>query len=201
VSPDREQVIRMAEVLLFHHAQGLTAGLSSFADDLRRAGHTVHTPDLYDGHTFQSLDDGLAYARQTGFEQIQEHGVRAADGLPADLVYAGFSLGAMPAQQLAQTRAGARGALLFHSCVPSSEFGPGWPAAVPVQVHGMDADPFFVQDGDIEAARALVASADHAELFLYPGDQHLFADNSLPSFDAESAALLTRRVLDFLGSG
>lgn len=188
----------MAEVLLFHHAHGLTAGVLAFADELRRAGHTVHTPDLYDGHTYESLDDGLSHAQQTGFGQILQRGVRAADGLPAELVYAGFSLGVMPAQKLAQTRSGAQGALLLHSCIPTSEFGSEWPAAVPVQVHAMDADPFFVDEGDIEAAQAIVESAEDAELFLYRGDQHLFADSSLPSFDAEAAALLTRRVLDFL---
>jgi dienelactone hydrolase len=188
----------MAEVLLFHHAQGQTAGFLAFADELRGAGHTVHAPDLYDGHTFESLDDGLAHARQVGFGNLLERGVRAADELPGELVYAGFSLGVMPAQQLAQTREGARGALLFHASLPTSEFGSSWPADVPVQVHAMDADPFFVDDGDIDAARALVDSAEHAELFLYPGDQHLFADSSLPSYDAEAAELLSQRVLDFL---
>jgi dienelactone hydrolase len=190
----------MAEVLLFHHAQGLTAGVLAFADELRRAGHTVHAPDLYDGHTFQNLDDGLAYAGQVGFGNLQERGVRIADELPSELVYAGFSLGVMPAQQLAQTRAGARGALLFHSCLPVSEFGSEWPAGVPVQIHGMDADPFFADEGDIDAARALVASAKEAELFVYAGDQHLFADSSLSSYDADAAALLTQRVLDLLAT-
>lgn len=193
----------MAEVLMFHHAQGQTAGFVAFADELRRAGHTVHTPDVYDGRTFQSLDEGLAYAKQIGFGDIFERGVRAADELPSELVYAGFSLGVMPAQKLAQTREGARGALLIDSCAPTSEFGSSWPADVPVQVHGMDADPFFVGEGDgegdIGAARALVEEADQAELFLYPGDQHLFADSSLSSYDADAAALLTQRVLDFLG--
>jgi dienelactone hydrolase len=190
----------MAEVLLFHHAQGQTAGFLAFADELRQAGHTVHTPDLYDGNTFESLDDGLAHARQVGFGNLLERGVRTADELPSELVYAGFSLGVMPAQQLAQTREGARGALLFHACLPTSEFGSSWPADVPVQVHAMDADPFFVDDGDIDAARALVDSAEHAELFLYPGDQHLFADSSLPSYDADAAALLRERVVDFLAT-
>jgi dienelactone hydrolase len=190
----------MAEVLLFHHAQGQTSGFLAFGDELRRAGHTVHTPDLYDGRTFQSLDDGVAHAAEIGFGDLIERGVRAADELPSGLVYAGFSLGVLPAQKLAQTRAGARGALLFHSCVPTSEFGSSWPAGVPVQVHAMDADPFFVDEGDLDAARALVESAEHAELFLYPGDQHLFADSSLPSFDAKAAALLTERVLDFLAT-
>jgi len=99
---------------------------------------------------------------------------------------------------LAQTRLGARGALLFYSCVPVSEFSAAWPASVPAQIHGMDADPLFVDEGDLDAARALVASTDRAELFLYPGSQHYFADSSLPSYDAEAAALLTQRVLAFL---
>jgi len=187
----------MAEVLLFHHALGQTKGFAAFADELRRAGHTIHAPDLYDGRTFTTLDEGVAYAQQVGFGEIIDRGVRAANELPNELVYAGFSLGVLPAQKLAQTRAGARGALLFYSCVPTSEFGP-WPAGVPVQIHGMDADPIFVGEGDIDAARALVESTEHAELFLYPGSEHYFADSSLPSYDAGAAALLTQRVLDFL---
>jgi len=178
----------------------LTPGVVAFTDALRRAGHTVHTPDLYDGRTFATLEEGMAYAEEIGFGEVIERGVRAVEGLPAALVYAGFSLGVLPAQKLAQTRAGARGALLFYSCVPVSEFGTAWPVDVPVQVHGMDADPIFVGEGDIDAARALVAEATDAELFLYPGDQHYFADSSLPSYDAEAAALLSRRVLDFLGT-
>jgi dienelactone hydrolase len=188
----------MAEVLLFHHAQGQTAGFQAFAEDLRRAGHTVHTPDLYDGRTFGTLDEGMAYAEQVGFGEIIERGVRAAEKLPRELVYAGFSLGVVPAQKLAQTRPGARGALLFYSCVPTSEFGTSWPAHVPVQIHGMDADPIFVGEGDLDAARALVASAEHAELFLYPGSQHYFADSSLPGYDESAGTLLTQRVLAFL---
>lgn len=189
----------MAEVLLFHHALGLTPGVVAFADELRSAGHTVHTPDMFEGRTFETIEEGMGHARQIGFAEAAERGVRVAEELPADLVYAGFSFGVMAAQQLAQTRAGARGALLMESCVPTSEFGSGWPDRVPVQVHAMDADPWFVDDGDIDAARALVDEAKDAELFLYPGDQHLFVDSSLRSFDAEAAALLTHRVLDFLG--
>lgn len=190
----------MAEVLLFHHALGQTTGFGAFADELRQAGHTVHTPDLYDGRTFTTLDEGVAYAEEIGFGEIIERGTRAADELPTELVYAGFSLGVLPAQKLAQTRAGARGALLFYSCVPMSEFGPSWPAGVPVQIHGMDADPMFVGEGDLDAAREVVDSAEHGELFLYRGDQHYFADSSLPSYDEDAATLLTKRVLEFLGS-
>jgi dienelactone hydrolase len=188
----------MAEVLMLHHAQGLTEGLRSFADQLRQAGHTVHTPDMYDGKTFATLDEGLAYGRQIGFGEVQERGTRSADALPAELVYIGFSLGVMSAQQLAQTRAGARGAVLIEACIPPSEFGGAWPQGVPVQVHGMDADPFFALEGDLDAARALVKEADDGELFVYPGDRHLFTDPSLSSYDAEAAALVTKRVLDLL---
>ena len=185
-------------MLLFHHAQGQTSGFLAFAAELGRAGHNVHAPDLYGGRTFDTLDEGVAFAEEVGFGEVIERGVRAGDELPAGLVYAGFSLGVLPAQKLAQTRPGARGALLFHSCVSTSEFGTSWPADVPVQVHAMEADPFFVGDGDLDAARALVESVEHAEMFLYPGDQHLFADASLPSYDPDAAALLTRRALDFL---
>ena len=188
----------MTEVLLFHHAQGLTPGVVAFADDLRRAGHTVHTPDLYEGQTFATVEEGVAHAGEIDFGEVSARGIRAAEGLPVSLVYAGFSLGVMPAQQLAQTRPGARGALLFHACVPPSEFGLDWPAGVPVQVHGMDADPFFAGEGDLEAARELVRATPDAELFLYPGERHLFADNSLATYDAPAAELLGRRTRDFL---
>ena len=187
----------MAEVLLFHHAQGQTPGFHAFADEVRGAGHTVHTPDLFDGRTFDSIEEGLAHVEGIGFMEIVVRGERAAEALPNGLVYAGFSLGVVPAQKLAQTRPGARGALLFYSCVPASEFG-GWPAGVPVQIHGMDADPFFVGEGDVDAARELVESTEHAELFLYPGEEHYFADSSLPSYDETAATLLTQRVLAFL---
>jgi dienelactone hydrolase len=188
----------MAEVLLLHHAQGLTDGVKAFADQLRQAGHTVHTPDTYQGKVFETLDEGIAYAQETGFGEVRQRGLAAAESLPAELVYIGISLGVMAAQQLAQTRPGARGAVLLESCVPSSEFGAGWPKGVPVQVHGMDADPFFAGEGDIDAARALVKEAEDGELFVYPGDRHLFTDGSLATYDAEAAGLVVKRVLDFL---
>ena len=186
----------MTEVLLYHHVQGLTEGVRAFADELRRAGHTVHTPDLFDGRTFDSIDAGMAFAGEAGFGTLAERGVAAAEGIDPDVVYAGFSFGVMPAQQLAQTRPGARGAVLMSGCIPVSEFGERWPEGVPVQVHGKEDDPFFAED--VEAARALVGSADRGDLFLYPGGQHLFADSSLPDYDAPASTLLTERVLAFL---
>ncbi len=187
----------MAEVLLFHHAHGLTAGVLAFADELRAAGHVVHAPDLYDGKTFADLDDGVGYAREVGFGTIGERGRLAAEGLPNEIVYAGFSLGGMPAQMLAQTRPGAKGALLFHSAIPASEFGGPWPEGVPLQIHLMEADEWALE-GDLDAARELDETVESAQLFLYPGDRHLFADDSLPDYDERAATLLKQRVLSFL---
>src|SRR5580700_6677168 len=192
----------MAEVVLFHHVQGLTDGVLAFAVDLRAGGHTVHTPDLFDGERPATIEDGLTLTERIGDDVLGERADRAVAGLPQELVYAGFSFGVLNAQRLAQTRPGARGALLYESCVPITgewAFGP-WPAGVPVQIHGMDKDPFFALEGDIDAARELVeiVGPDLAELFVYPGDRHLFTDSSLPSYDAEAAALVLRRSRAFL---
>ena len=191
----------MTEILLFHHVQGLTTGLVEFADRLRAAGHTVHTPDLFEGRTFATIPEGMTYVNRDDAPDYDALADRIVRDLPAELVYAGFSFGGGQAQRLAQLRPGACGALLFDTCFPISgewAFGP-WPAGVPVQVHGMDRDPFFAEEGgDLDAARELVASVDEAELFIDPGDQHLFADSSLSSYDEEAATLLTERVLAFL---
>ena len=192
----------MAEVLLFHHVLGQTEGFLAFAQELRTAGHLVHTPDLFGGQTFDSIEAGASYVEESGFAGLIDRGVAASAELPNELVYAGISLGALPAQKLAQSRCGALGALLLESCVPAEEFGDGWPAGVPVQIHGMEADPFFAGEGDIDAARELVEHAGGppaAELFVYPGDRHLFVDSSLPSYAPEAASLVMQRVLSFLG--
>ncbi|KHL03145.1 dienelactone hydrolase family protein [Sinomonas humi] len=188
----------MAEAVLFHHALGLTSGLLDFAEELQRAGHVVHTPDLFDGKTFDSVDDGVAHAEEIGFGEILSRGARAVEDLAPGLVYVGYSLGVLPAQQLAQTRAGARGACLIAACVPVAQFGTSWPPGVPVQIHGKDGDPFFAPDGDLAAARELVATTPGAELFLYEGSEHFFADPSQPGYDAGAAELLLERALTLM---
>ena len=186
----------MAEVLLFHHANGLTDGVLAFADELREAGHVVHTPDLYDGKTFTDLDEGVGYAKEVGFGTIGERGRKAAEGLPDELVYLGFSLGASPAQELAQTRSGTLGAVLYHSAIPPEEFGGPWPVGLPLQIHIMEDDEWA--DEDLPAARKLDETVESAELHVYPGDKHLFADSSLPDYDEDAAKLAKQRVLSFL---
>ena len=184
----------MTEILLFHHALGLTPGVLEFAEQLRGAGHTVHTPDVYDGNVFADLEAGLAFARKTGFGELHARGLAAADDLPHEIVYAGFSLGVMPAQELAQTRSGAAGALLFHAGAPTSEFERPWPARVPLQMHVMEGDEL----GDVDVCQALAEEIDSAELYLYPGSGHLFADSGSVDYEPESARLLTDRTLAFL---
>jgi dienelactone hydrolase len=192
----------MAEVVLFHHVQGLTDGVRAFAERLRDGGHTVHTPDLFDGELPTTIDEGVAHAQRLGDEVISERANQAVADLPEGLVYGGFSFGAATAQRLAQTRPGARGALLYESCLPvSGEWAIGpWPDGVPVQIHGMDQDRFFALEGDIDAARELVETVgpELGELFAYPGNQHLFTDSSLPSYDADAAALVLQRSHEFL---
>ena len=190
----------MAEIVVFHHILGLTPGVEAFADDLRAAGHTVHTPDLYAGGRFDSIEAGAAFAHGPDAPDLDALADAAVADLPADVVYLGISSGVMQAQRLAQTRPGAAGAILLEAAVPITgewAFGP-WPEGVPVQIHGMDADPFFAGEGDIDAARAIVAAVPGAELYVYPGYRHLFEDRSLPSYDADATALLTARVLEFL---
>lgn len=178
----------MADVVLFHHALGLTPGIEGFAELLRAGGHTVHTPDLFDGHCFDTIEEGVGHASKIGFGEIVGRGTRAVEELGSELVYAGFSLGVLPAQKPAQTRPGAAGALFFSSGVPVIEFSTSWPGEVPVQIHAA------------EAARDLLGQAPAAEMFHYPGGDHLFADSSTTEYDAGATDTMLARVLQFLGS-
>ncbi len=188
----------MTEVVLFHHVRGLTEGVRALADRIRADGHPVHTPDLFEGRTFGSIEEGFGYLQQIGFGAVTERAEAAVADLPADVVYVGLSLGVIAAQHLAQHRPDARGAVLLESCVPPSELGSSWPAGVPVQVHGMDHDRFFADEGDLDAARALVAGVADGELFTYPGDGHLFVDSSVESYDPDATDQVVERMLQLL---
>ncbi len=190
----------MAQLLIFHHVLGLTSGVEAFANAIAVAGHDVITPDLFDGATFDSIEDGVAHAGGIGFETIAELGARHADQCGDALVVAGFSLGVLPAQRIAQQRAGVIGALLYHGAVPLSFFGegedPAWPASVPVQIHIGADDP--LAEEDLPAAEEIVSRAEHGTLHLYPTDRHLVADVSSADYDADIAKLILERTLQFL---
>ena len=186
----------MAELLLFHHALGQTPGFLGFADEVRAAGHSVHTPDSYDGHVFDDLDAGVAYAQAMGHVELFARASAVAAELPPDLVFGGFSLGSGQAQYLAQTRPGALGALLYHDGIPLTEFSPEWPNGVGLQIHTSEADPWV----DLATCRELAAAVPESDLFIYPGTAHLFADPSSAEYEPEAAALLMQRTLAFLAS-
>ncbi len=192
----------MSDVVLFHHVQGLTAGTRAFADALRAGGHVVHTPDLFEGVLPATLPEGLGHIRALGEDLLDARAAQVVAQLPEAVVFGGFSWGAAIAQRYAQTRSTALAALLFEACLPvSGRWAIGsWPAGVPVQVHGMGEDEFFAGEGDLDAARELVAQAgpDVAELFVYPGKSHLFTDSSLPSYDEAATTLVIQRSLDLL---
>jgi dienelactone hydrolase len=184
----------LADVILFHHALGLTEGVRAFARQLQAAGHRVTTPDLYEGATFETVEAGVEHAQKTGFGEIIRRGAAAAEKLPADCVYAGFSLGVMPAQMLAQTRPGALGAILYHSLIPIEEFSPAWPAGLPLQVHVTDRDKWE----DLPAMRQIAGGIPGSELFVYPGSAHLLAEAGFTDYDPVAADLFVQRSVDFL---
>lgn len=189
----------MTEVVLFHHVQGLTEGVTALADDLRAGGHTVHVPDLFDGRTFDSIEDGFAYTKSLEPGTLDERVGAAVEGLPSDVVYAGISYGVPRALYLTVNRPGAKGLVMLESAMPvagEDAFGP-FPDGVPVQIHGGEGDEFFQEDKEY-ADQAVEVLGDRVELFTYPANQHLFTDRSLPAYDAKSTAQVVERIKDFL---
>ena len=184
----------MKNIVLFHSALGLRPGVHGFADHLRAAGHTVHVPDYYDGEVFDDLDAGIAYRDALGIAEIGQRAQNAVADLPTDLIYAGFSLGAGPAQMLAQTRPGARGAVLMHGALPAEAFGVPWPVDVPLEIHAMRDDAWV----DIPTATTLSGKSAAGQMHLYPGSGHLFDDPDLPDYDPAASDLMRGRVLTFL---
>lgn len=192
----------MAEIVLFHSALGLRPGVTAAADRLREVGHTVYVPDYYDGEVFDDLDDGLRKRDELGYAEIARRAKEAVADLPAGLVFAGFSLGTLPAELLAAARPGVRGALLMHGALPVEELGgfgvERWPAGAPVQVHYAAEDP-WVEAEEVAALGGAVkgAGAAFAE-HTYPGSGHLFTDPDLPEYDRASSEAMWRRALAFL---
>ena len=187
----------MAEILLFHHVLGQTAGMEALAERFRAIGHTVHLPDLFEGRTFTNRRTARDYVDSVGFDTLIERGRLAAEGLPHELVYAGVSIGALPAQLLTQTRPGARALVAISAVVEPSEFGTSWPTCVPMQVHLMEDDPLQAE-GDLDTARNIAEVVTGAELYLYPGATHLFTEEGYADYDAVAADLLVDRVRTLL---
>lgn len=186
----------MTDVILFHHALGVTDGMEAFADRLRDGGHQVTVADLFEGKTFDNIDEGVAHEEQLGWDEMIRRSEAAIAPLPPGVVIGGFSLGAVYGQRLAQTREGALGALLYHAGdIPPSEFDTPWPEKVGLQIHVSDGDKWFNREGGEQ-----LASEAGGELFLYPGSAHLFTDSSWEEYDEASTRLVMERTLSFLDS-
>ncbi len=188
----------VTDVVLFHSALGLRPAVRAFADDLRAAGHAVHTPDLFDGATFDNLADGVRKRDELGIEELIGRAQAAVADLANDLILAGFSMGTGAAEFLAATRPGVRVAILMHGAFAPADFGiTTWPR-VPVQVHYAIGDP----EVDVDAVRALEEavrrSGAAAEVHAYEAGGHLFDDPDYEGHDAASTAAMRERVLGFL---
>jgi dienelactone hydrolase len=189
----------VVRIVLFHHAQGRRDDVLGWADSLRDAGHRVDTPDLYEGRTFEKLEDGIAYRDELGLRTLIGRAEKALDGLPAELVYAGFSMGASTAHYFAVTRAGALGVLLMHGIAPAKSLGAAaWPNGVPGQLHMKFNDPFMDERGVDALVESSRVAGEAVEIFTYPGAGHLFADPQGPDYDPAAAALMLERELEFL---
>lgn len=188
----------VTRITLFHHVLGLTDGIRGTAAALRAAGHEVRVPDLYDGRTFASISEGFAHATEIGFDELHRRAAAAVADEPADIVLGGFSLGVMLAQQLLQTRPGARGGLFFHSFVDPSSLEGAWPEGTPVRILATDRDPFFVDDGDLAAAQEWQRAHPELEIVQYPGGGHLFLEPGTPEHDPEAAQRAIADARDFL---
>ncbi|MFF2654669.1 dienelactone hydrolase family protein [Streptomyces sp. NPDC058045] len=187
------------DIMLFHSTFGLRPAVHAAADRLRAAGHEVHTPDLFDGRTCESVEEGMELRDGLGREELLRRAVLAAAPYSErGLVYAGFSFGASVAQTLALGDAEARGLLLIHgtSDIADSASADG----LPVQLHVAEPDPFETDDWlSAWYLRMSRAGAD-VEVYRYPGAGHLYTDPDLPDYDAEAAESTWRTALGFLDS-
>lgn len=186
----------MRTLVLLHSALGRTPGMDAIAERFTAAGHTVHTPDFYDGTTFTTAEAGVGHSQEVGFSTLVDRVKDACADLGDEIVFGGFSLGAALAQQMGKNDPRARGALLFHGGGFPKQTR--WQRQVPVQAH-FAVDDDWRTPGTIETLMESATRAGaQAEHFLYPGETHLFSDPTSPDYREDSAALLYSRALAFL---
>ncbi|GAA3480741.1 dienelactone hydrolase family protein [Streptomyces yanii] len=186
-------------IMLFHSTYGLRPAVHAAAARLRGAGHEVHVPDLFDGHTFETVEEGMAFKDELGKDELLKRAVLAAAPYSErGLVYAGFSFGASTAQTLALGDEKARGLLLLHGTSDIAENAEV--DELPVQLHVADPDPFETQDWLNSWYLQMQRTGADVEIYRYPGAGHLFTDPDLPDYDAASADLTWKVALGFLAT-
>lgn len=193
-----DMLLGVAHIVLFHHVLGLTPGIHQLAASFAAPDHEVSTPDLFKGRTFPDIESGLQYVNALGDEALMGRAERACAQVSADVVYAGLSLGVVAAQHLLTNRPGARGALLINGFIDPSTMPGTWPEGCPVGVFGMQDDPFFVGDGDLDAAQRWAQSHPGLEIHLYPGTGHLFTEPALDDYDPDSTRSLVADAVDLV---
>ncbi|WGL53112.1 dienelactone hydrolase family protein [Nocardioides sp. BP30] len=187
----------MAEILLLHHARGLTDGVHHFADTLREAGHTVHTPDLYEGRLFSDTEAGVAHMRALGDEVLSRRAAAAEAGLPtAGLVYAGMSMGCGYATWLAlKHRPGSARAMLYLFGAPDPRwFETEWPEGLPAVAHQTIEDPWR----ELSEDAGFRDRVPGGRLIDYSGSGHLFLDDSTEDYDPVAARQAQTHILAWL---
>jgi dienelactone hydrolase len=187
------------EIVLFHSAYGLRPAVAEFAEALRAEGHTVHTPDLFDGEVFSRLEDGLKKRDSVGIQGLMKKAAVVAAQTPGATVFAGFSLGAAAAFAAGVRLPGTRALVLMHGALDPTHMGiHSWPKGISVQVHYARGDEWVEEESVLALQEAVRASGAGFESHQYDCKGHLFADNGLPDYDAASARLMTESVLGFL---
>jgi len=189
----------LMNIMLFHSMYGLRPAVHAAADRLRAAGHEVRVPDLFEGHTFVSVEEAEAFREETGKEELLKRAVLAAAPYSDQgLVYAGFSLGASVAQTLALGDAKARGLLLLHGTSDIAENASV--DELPVQLHVADPDPYETADWLNSWYLDMQRTGADVEVYRYPGAGHLFTDPELPDFDRDAAELAWKVAIGFLAT-
>ncbi|MFF9487886.1 dienelactone hydrolase family protein [Streptomyces sp. NPDC014676] len=186
-------------IMLFHSTYGLRPAVRRAADRLRAAGHEVWTPDLFEGSTFDTVEDGMAYKEGIGKDELLKRAVLAAAPYSErGLVYAGFSFGASVAQTLALGDDKARGLLLLHGTSDIAENASV--DELPVQLHVAEPDPFETDDWLTAWYLRMGRAGADVEVYRYAGAGHLYTDSELPDYDEEAAEATWRVALGFLDS-
>lgn len=186
----------MSHIVFLHSAVGLTDGVHAMAQTLRDAGHTVTTPDYYEGRTFDTAEAGVAHRDEVGFRTLVDRVTALLADIDGPFVAAGISLGAAMAQRLGKKDPRTQAALLLHA---GGEAKPvDWPAHCALQVHHSVDDPWVAEGQPEILLRSAARAGARAEHYLYPGDAHVFIDPTGPDHVPESAALLWARMLGLL---
>lgn len=187
----------MAQLLLLHHALGVTSALRRLADRFEDAGHDVVVPDLFESRVFASVEEGMEHVESVGIETLAGLGEDAASDMQPGFVVCGISLGAIAAMRAGVSNDAVAAVVVASACIPEEYIGGPWPRTLPLRVVASREDAMFRDEGDLEAATEYTHSAQQAKLKLMPGREHLFVEADDPESTA-ATEWLVETVMRFL---